>query len=174
MIPPTGPNSDVPVAGVLPVDKIIGDDAEDTKLLRHMAVAADEYIRSFAWCRAITRSFFAGGVGGIFAIFLFDIAPARPEVDRWIWIVVGDIPPAFLPLQDAKTPMQVFSTYVQGMMKWVQLARQGKQGTPEDGVPPINVPATPEWADKLEKRLHFLRFVAKPFFEDDDEPTQLH
>jgi hypothetical protein len=55
------------------------------------------------------------------------------------------------------------------MMKWVQLARQGKQGTSEDGVPQINVPATPEWADKLEKRLHLLRLTVKPFFEAEDD-----
>ena len=88
----------------------MGNDEEDTKLLRNMAVAADEYIRSFTWCQTVLRSFFAGGVGGIFAVFLLDIAPARPEAGRWIWIVVGDVPPAYLPLEDAKTPKQVFST----------------------------------------------------------------
>jgi hypothetical protein len=165
-------NSDVPVAGVVPSDRIIGDDADDTKLLRKMAIAADEYICSFAWCQKVVRSFFAGGVGGMFAIFLFDITPTRPEVGQWIWIVIGDVPPAYLPLEDAKTSMQVFSKYVQGMMKWVQLARQGKQRMPEDGVPPINVPATPEWAEKLEKRIHLLRFTVKPFFDDEPEPTQ--
>jgi|1186.fasta_scaffold778823_1 hypothetical protein len=63
--------------------------------------------------------------------------------------------------------MQVFSTYIDGMMNWVQLARQGKQGTPEDGVPPINVPATAEWAEKLENRLHLLRLTVKLFFDDE-------
>lgn len=167
-------DSDVPVAGAVRVDHIIGDDEEDTKLLRNMAVAADEYIRSFAWCRTVSRSFFVGGVGEIFAIFLFDIAPARPEIDRWIWIVIGDIPPAYLPLADARSPIEVFNTYVQGMMKWVQLARQGKQGTPEDGVPPVNVPATPERAETLERRLHLLQFSVKPFFEDEDKHTPIH
>jgi hypothetical protein len=175
MTPPMEPkDSDVPIAGVVPLDRIIGDDDEDTQLLRNMAVNADEYIRSFTWCRMVSRSFFAGGVGGIFAVFLFDIAPARAEVGRWIWVVVGDIPPAYLPLEDARTPMEVFSTYIQGMMKWVQLARQGKHGSTEDGVPPVNVPATPEWADKVEKRLHLLRFTVKPLFEDEDEPTPIN
>lgn len=85
----------------------------------------------------------------------------------------GHTPTAYLPLEDAKTPMQVFSTYIQGMMQWVQLARLGKQGAPEDDVPPINIPATPQWAEKLEKRLHLLRFTVQPFFEDQDEPTQI-
>jgi len=166
-------DSEAPVAGVVPSDRLIGEDEEDTKLLRHMAAAADEYIGSFGWCQRVMRSFFAGGVGGIFAVFLFEIAPARPDVGQWIWIVVGDIPSAYLPLDDATTAKQVFSTYVQGMMRWVELARQGKRGTPEDGVPPINAPPTPEWAEKLEKRLHLLRFTVQPVFEDNDEPTQV-
>ena len=60
------------------------------------------------------------------------------------------------------------------MMKWVEFARQGKGGTPEDGVPPVNLPATPEWAEQLETTLHLLRLTVKPFFADDDEPTQVH
>jgi hypothetical protein len=66
-------------------------------------------------------------------------------------------------------PARSFSragNYMQGMTKWVQFARQGKQGTTVDGVPPVNAPATPEWADKLEERLHLLRFAVKPSFDD--------
>lgn len=60
------------------------------------------------------------------------------------------------------------------VMKWVRLARQGKHGSTEDGVAPVNVPAKPQWADKLEKRLHLLRSTVKPFFGDEDEPTPIN
>jgi hypothetical protein len=60
------------------------------------------------------------------------------------------------------------------MMKWVQLARQGKEGTAQDGIPAVNIAAPSEWADKVEQRLHLLRFTVKPFFEDDDERTQIN
>lgn len=167
-------DSDVPVSGLIRVENMVGDDAEDTRLLREMSLKAEAYLRSFPWCRDVARSFFGGGVGGIFAVFLFNIAPARPDVDSWIWIVVGDIPAAYLPLEDARSAREVFHHYMQGMMKWVQLARQGKEGTAQDGIPPVKVPATPEWADKVEKRLHWLRFAVKPFFEEEDEPTQIN
>ncbi len=175
MIPPEPPDdSDVPVSGVVPVSLIAGDDDRDTKLLQGMAAAADEYIRSFGWCGSVSRAFYAGGVGGIFAIFLFDIVPTRSEIDRWIWIMVGDIPPAYLPLADAKSARGVFKTYIQGMMRWVQLAREGKEGTSQDGVPPVNVPATPEWAAEVEKRLHAIRLIVEPFFEDEGTSAQVH
>ena len=169
MQPPSGQDSGineiVPVANVVPVEQMAGDDDEDTALLRGMLEEAKNYVLSFSWCESIISSFFAGGVGKIFAIFLFKIAPLRSDVDQWMWIVVGDIPPAYLPLQDCKSSREVFETYLAGMKRWVELARQGREGTREDGVPPVNVPATPEWAETLDKRLRSLADLIRPFFE---------
>src|ERR1700704_1264925 len=94
---PSGNDSDAPVAGVVPVERMTGDDDEDAALLRGMSTGAEEYLRSFSWCGDVLSSFFGGGVGGVFAVFLFNIHPARPEVSSWIWVVVGDIPSAYLP-----------------------------------------------------------------------------
>ncbi len=146
-------------AGLVPVagsncQKIKGDDAEDTRLLRQMAKDAREYISSFSWCAEIHDTYFGGGVGGIFAVFLFHIRPGGRGVDPWIWIVVGDIPSAYLPLSDADSPREVFETYIAGMRRWVKLARNGKRDVviPPD-IPPVNVPPTPEWAERLKMRL---------------------
>lgn len=162
---------DVPVEGVMPLDRMVGDDAEDTSRLRKMAADAEIYIRSFSWCRNVYGSFFGGGVGGIFAIFLLKIDSARPDVDHWIWIMVGDIPPAYLPLADAKSPSEVFKTYLSGMSRWVEYARSEQTGPAGNDVPAVNVPATPEWADKLEQRLNVLRLMMPPFFNDEEESS---
>lgn len=167
--PPSGNESDAPVAGVVPIELMTGEDDEDTSLLRRMSQDAEAYLCSFPWCKEVLGSFFGGGVGGIIAVFLFKIRPARPAVGSWIWIIVGDIPSAYLPLEDATSPAEVFKTYVRGMSKWVELAREGRSGTADDGVPPVNVPITPEWAEKLEQRLHSLRLIVQPFFDDAGE-----
>ena len=60
---------------------------------------------------------------------------------------------------------------MRGMSKWVELARQGRSGTPEDGVPPVNVPATPEWAERLEPRLYSLTLIVIPFVVKTDESS---
>jgi hypothetical protein len=172
--PPSGNNSDAPIAGVVPVELMTGEDEEDTAFLRGMSQDAEAYLRSFSWCKEVQGSFFGGGVSGIIAVFLFNIRPARPEVSSWIWIIVGDIPSAYLPLEDAPSPAEIFKTYLRGMSKWVELAREGRSGTADDGVPPVNVPATPEWAERLEQRLHSLRLVAQPFFDDSGESNQIH
>jgi hypothetical protein len=171
---PSRNDSDAPIAGVVPVDLMTGDDEEETALLRAMSEHAEGYVRSFSWCKEVRSSFFGGGVGGIIAVFLFNIRPARPDVGSWIWIIVGDIPSAYLPLDDARSPAEVFQTYLRGMSKWVELAREGRNGTADDGVPPINVPATPEWAEKLDQRLNSLRLVVQTFFDDRGESSQVH
>jgi hypothetical protein len=148
---------------------IEGDDEQDTFLLRRMSEDARHYISSFSWCSGIQNSYFGGGVGGIFAVFLFQIRPSRPDVESWIWIVVGDIPPAYLPISDCKSASEVFKTYIRGMTKWVELARLGQSGTPEDGIPPVNMPATPEWAEKMSQRLVGLTLSVKPFFETESD-----
>lgn len=171
--PPSGNDSDAPIAGVVPVEVMIGDDDEDTALLRAMWRDAGTYLRSFSWCREVRDSFFGGGVGGIIAVFLFNIYATRSDVGSWIWIIVGDIPSAYLPLEDARSAAEVFKTYLNGMSKWVELAREGRNGTADDGVPPINVPATPAWAEKLDQRLNSLRLIVQPFFDDKGESSQV-
>jgi hypothetical protein len=149
---------------LMPSRSIVGDDEQDTFLLRTMADDAKRYISSFSWCEEVLDSYFGGGVGGIFAVFFFHICPG-PNVEPWIWIIVGDIPPAYLPLSDCRTPSDVFSTYINGMSNWVELARKGQTGTQEQGVPPVNVPATPEWAERLSQKLHGLTLAVKPLFQ---------
>jgi hypothetical protein len=150
-------------------ENIKGDDEEDTVLLRKMSEHARRYISSFPWCDAILSSHFGGGVGGVFAIFLFHIRPERQGLDPWIWVAVGDVPAAYLPVSDCDSPPEMFKTYVRGMTKWVELARKGETGTAEQGVPPLNVPATPEWAEKLSQKLQLLTLIVKPFFEDESD-----
>jgi hypothetical protein len=104
--PPEPHDSDAPVVGVVPVQNMTGDDEQDTMLLHQMSREAEAYLRSFSWCGEVRSSFFGGGVGGVFAVFLFNIRPTRPEVGPWIWIVVGDIPSAYLPIEDAKSPAE--------------------------------------------------------------------
>jgi hypothetical protein len=169
---PESHDSDAPVAGVVPVHNMKGDDEEDTLLLQQMSRDAEAYVRSFSWCSDVQTSFFGGGVGGVFAVFLINIRPTRPDVCPWIWIVVGDIPSVYLPIEDAKTPAEVFKTYLWGMRQWVEYARSEQKDPAGDDVPPVSVPATPEWAEKLEKRLNSLCLIIQPFFGDED-PSHL-
>jgi hypothetical protein len=169
MRPPSEQDSEAnevaPAPNVVRADRMAGDDDADTALLHQMLEEAKNYILTFPWCESILGAYFAGGVGKIFAIFLFNITPARPDVHKWMWIVVGDIPPAYLPWEDCRTSREAFGTYVDGMKRWVELVREGREVSSEDCVPPVNVPATSEWAESLDGRLRSLTELVQPLFE---------
>jgi hypothetical protein len=161
----SGTDEIIPVHDVVPVERMKGEDDEDTVFLREMLEQATNYIRSFSWCDSITDSYFAGGVGEIFAIFLFKITSRNADVDSWQWVFVGDAPSAYLPLKDAPSKMQAFETYIEGMKRWVGVAREGREPAPEDNCPPVGVPATRLWAEALDGRLRMLNESIKPYFQ---------
>jgi hypothetical protein len=159
-------------SGLVLSKEVRGDDDIDTALLRKMAVDAELYIGSFPWCDAVLESYFGGGIGGIFAVFFFRVRPKRSALDPWIWIVLGDVPPAYLPLSDCKTPGEAFRRYFFGMSKWVESARNGQSGSPDQGIPPVDLPATPEWAEKINRKLYGLTLTVKHLFEEPGETNE--
>jgi hypothetical protein len=153
----------IPVRGVVALDQMAGEDSEDTTLLRAMASGAQNYVRGFSWCKNIRDVYFGDGVGGLVGVFLFRIEPSRQDVDEWLWVVFGDVPPAYLVTDVCKTPSQALEGYMKEMSKWVGLARQSQSST---SVIPVYVPATPENAADVEKRLQLLKEIILPRFRE--------
>jgi hypothetical protein len=147
--------ADIDFSKVTPVrhpDDIKGDVEEDTALLKEMFTEASAYLRSFSWCTRILESYFGMGVGKIVALFLFKLLPAKEGVDEWVWVIVGDIPPAYI-TEEAPNPACALDGYIGEMTKWVEAVKTGK---PVDELIPVNVEPTAEWAELLERRLKFL------------------
>ena len=138
---------------------MVGDDEADTALLRQMGVEAKTYLEGFDWCKAVGPAYWGGGVGKVFGIFLFQIEPQSADVDRWLWVIVGDIPPLYLVLDECRSPSEALDTYLELMGQWVDLARQGRI-SPD--IPPTGVEPTLEWAEELEGRLAFIRAEIEP------------
>jgi hypothetical protein len=124
-----------------------------------MAERAENFLKSFSWCLAIRESFFGAGIGKIIAVFLFRIAPVRPDVNEWLWVIVGDLPPAYLVTDRCKNPSEAVEGYIEEMSKWVEGARHGRASA---NVIPVNVPPTPEWAENLHSRLETLKTTILP------------
>ena len=53
------------------------------------------------------------------------------------------------------------------MSKWVERARLGQAGTPDQGIPPVDVLPTPEWAERLNQKLYGLTVAVKTLFDDE-------
>lgn len=153
----------LPVIGVVPVEQMVGEDIEETKLFQLAFVAAKDYLLAFNWCKRIRSAYFGDGIGGIVQVFFFGIQPAHVGVDEWLWVVIGDIPPAYLVTDNCKTPSEALEAYIQQMAKWVDLA---KEGLVSRQVIPVSVKATPGEAADLEGKLNLLRQLALPRFQD--------
>jgi hypothetical protein len=151
----------MPVRGVVPIAQMTGEDEKDDTLLRQMAFSAQRFLSSFSWCKRIRQAYFGDGYGGVAAVFLFRIEPARPGVDEWLWVVMCNVSPAYLVTDSCKTPSEALSGYIEEVSKWVELAKQGRSSRE---IIPVNLAATPKNAESVESRLKVLKEVIVPAF----------
>ena len=135
------------------VSDIQDEDPEETIAFREQHDEARDFLLDFDWCSAIVEEYFCGGVGGIVSISFFKILPGRPEVDSYLWVVVGDIPPAYLVIDDLPTPADALECYIELMDDWCEAVMSGE--SVKDLVP-VNVRPTKKWARELESRLRFI------------------
>ena len=99
------------------------------------------------------ESYFGSGIRDLFGVFLFKIIPVSPNVDEWLWVIVGDIPPAYIVTDFAQNPTSALRCYIAEMRRWVLAAERGASLS---GIIPVNAPATKEYAKMLKGRLGFI------------------
>jgi len=133
---------------MIPATKI--RDAE----VRELAEEAKTFAESHDWCQKVTAVRLAWAVAGVLGVFQVDLKPAQPNVDTTLWIVVGDIPPAYLVLDDAPTWRDALRGYVAEMSRWVQAV---KGGQPLGDVIPVAAEPSLEHAEMLAGRLAFIQ-----------------
>lgn len=145
---------------VVPIDQMRGEDQEESRLLQEMAQEAASHARGLGG--DVRQLFFGGGVGGVAAVFLAELDKSTP-VGGWTWIVVGDLPPAHLPVGPNKTPADALSAYIAVMEKWVAAVRQGENA---QSITTVIAPPDAEHADMLDSRLRMLKEDIYPFIRD--------
>ncbi len=149
---------------LMPVEAIRGEDDEDTKLLNEMASDARNYIASFTWCLPITAMYLADGVGGIIAIFLVEFAGKIGGTDDRLWVVVGDLPSAYMVVEPDDCVQEALERYCLLMEDWVSAVRGNGDF---ENVYPVAAENTEEHADMLQGRLDSLRKDIIPEFSAD-------
>lgn len=133
--------------------EIVGDDHDDTAFLRQMAISAQDYIQSFAWCPPISAAYLASGVGRIVAVFLFEFSRKIRETDDRLWVVVGDLPSAYLVVEARDSPADALERYCVLMEDWIAAVRDSEKLR---DVFPVSAEPTLENAESLERRIAFL------------------
>jgi hypothetical protein len=148
-----------------PVEAIKGDSDEDGAALREMAGSARSYIASFQWCPRIERMFLAYGVGEVVAIFLVELAQAINGRDKYLWVIEGDLPIAYLVTEGNPTPSTALDAYCRLMSDWAEAVVTKKDLS---DLFPVAVAASPENADALLRRVRFLRERIIPTLEQQE------
>lgn len=133
---------------------IIGDSSDDTQLLRGMAVAARQYLQGFRWCPPVERLRLAYGIGDVVAIFYVEFSRPIDGGDTALWVVVGDLPSAYLVTDVIDSPRVALESYCNLMDDWINAALGA---APLDSAFPVAVAPTRENAERLKTRIAYLR-----------------
>jgi hypothetical protein len=139
-----------------------GETDDETALLNADSIRARNFVLQQKWCFGIGEVYFGAGLGGVVSIFLVEIEPLPTGVDRWLWVIVGDIPSAYLVTDGAANPIAALEEYIELMREWVSLSYSSEAS---DKVIPVNRTPTPENAALLEKRLDALSKDILPWLE---------
>lgn len=135
------------------LSEIEWDDEEDMSLYKAMVTRARSFLEGFGWCSGVRALYGGMAVPGIVAVFFAEITPGEAGVDQTLWVVVGDLPPAYLVVDRAPNSKAALTIYIENMRRWVDAVRAGE---PTRGLIPVNAEATTESADMLASRLDFL------------------
>ena len=149
---------------VVPEGAIQGEDDEETAQLQLLFREAREYLSTLNWLGEIKVGYFGLGVGGIVCVALFEVEPVQRDAPDHTWVVVGDLPPAYIAIDDAPNPATALDSYIGAMEDWVDAAKAGR---PVGDLIPVNVAPTLQNAEKLETRLRFLDQEILSSYEED-------
>ena len=147
---------------------IVGDDDADTATLRALAMTAEGYIQSFSWCPPIKDMYFAYGVGGIVAVFIVEFLQKIQGHDEELWVVVGDVPSAYLVVEPMDDEAQALERYCELMDQWITAVRNADDLSK---VFPVSAEPTVKHADMLRSRIELLRSALIPRIERRTERT---
>lgn len=145
-------------------DDFIRHYPEDREIARRLYQRARRFLESFDWCHGIEQGYVGILQWDIVAVFLFKIRPARLDVDQWLWVVVGDLPSAYLVVDGNPNPAMALEGYIHEMSRWVEAVENGR---PVDGLIPTRVDPTPKYAAMLKSRLGVLdRYLRRELAEE--------
>jgi hypothetical protein len=125
--------------------------------VRALAERASAYVDRFRWCDEVTGCALGFAIAGVLGVFRVELRPAGAGVDPAVWVVVGDVPPAYLAYEAGDTWQDALRMYVDEMQAWADAVRAGE--STEDLIPVDAAPTAPTAlnADMLASRLAFVR-----------------
>ena len=125
---------------------------------------AESYLSGFNFCKGIKNVWFDRGWGRILTVFLMEIIPLDENVDEKLWIIVGDLPPAYIDTYSIKNGAQALECYTLLMRDWSDVVISGGDLSE---MYPVNVEPTVEHAMMLRSRVEFIEREILPQFPNE-------
>ncbi len=135
------------------VEDVIKLQPEDFEFIE-LAKEAESFLKGHKWCKEVEKQWLAASWENLLAVFFFKIVPNSVDADEHVWVVVGDLPPAYIDIESAGNLTEAIQVYTEIMDDWVQHVKKGESIA---DCYPINVPPEKEYAEMLATRLNLIR-----------------
>ncbi len=161
----------VDTTAMIPVADVPASGGDQPERLFEMGAEAERFLTAHRWCGRVTGAFLAWGVAGVLAVFYFEIEPASPNADDAVWVIVGDVPPAYMDVPSCPTPLSAVDAYATCMEDWANDVLAGRSVAEDipvyyrDSTNPV--PATPEMAEMVLSRMGTIGRIILPAMEED-------
>lgn len=119
----------------------------------------DAFLGGFSWATRTGNVWVGDSIPGVLGLFLVELDPPSEEIDRYIWVVVGDVPPAYISSEFANSPREALEGYIAEMEAWIEAVEKGE---PVDDLIPVNGAPTQANAAALRSRLSFIQSKILP------------
>jgi hypothetical protein len=144
----------IDVNKMINIDQLDSSNIESVDEVILLSKEAQDFLAAQSWCKRITNGFFDRGWGYTLAVFYFLIEPNKSDVPNSVWVITGDLPPAYIDVSDNPNGACAIHGYVIEMQEWVDAVLNGDS---VDGLIPVNVPPERKYAKMLQERLKFIR-----------------
>lgn len=144
---------------MIPISDIPNSDLEEREDIAELANEARAFLAHENWCKGIKAGYFDRGFSKV-AVFLFEVE-LNSTADSKVWVVVGDVPPAYIDYELCPNGAAALDGYVAEMLAWEQAARSGS--STEELIPVVRrgsfVPLEPtiQVADMVRGRMNFIK-----------------
>jgi hypothetical protein len=122
--------------------------------LRH---EAEQFLRGLRWTPPIAELTLAFGVAPIAALYLARFergVEGEGNCDTEVWVMVGDLPPAYFVVDECPRPVDALEVYCELMEDWADNVTAGADLSASY---PVTVEPTIEHAHMLKGRIEFIR-----------------
>ena len=144
----------VNTANMVDINNIYSSGIEYANELSNLANEAIAFLKSNKWCNEILEGKLDRGWGYIMAVFFFTINTDYEGVPNNIWVITGDLPPAYIDANDNPNGACAIDAYVTEMEQWVDNVLQGKS---IKELIPVNAAPTRDNAMMLQDRLNIVK-----------------